>query len=304
MINFNSAISAIRDNNGFRPNHNDNSYYRVYTIQGYKPIQIRISNHGTHLWTWLDRRYAPSSSINICIVFAENGSTQSDCKIKKILKRGFEVIQYVYNCNILDLNDISLINGAIQNICKNGTYIDPLNNTEKASQKQILKTLNESVGIAANNNNSVEENKNRQYMKQTIKLKESELKRMIYESVRKMISELDWRTYHSAGNKALDRDWEEPRDDDYWERRADNFYGKAEKAFKKKHGIDLSDVTLGQNTSADNDDNYWNAMEDWEDYASDRSQYVNGKGWTKNESKLRKMIGECVRMALKGKRIV
>ena len=54
MIDFETAIATIRDNNGFVPNHYDDSYYRVYnTSKGI--IQVRISNHGTHLWTWVKK---------------------------------------------------------------------------------------------------------------------------------------------------------------------------------------------------------------------------------------------------------
>ena len=38
-------------------------------------------------------------------------------------------------------------------------------------------------------------------MKQTIKLKESELKRLIAESVKGVINELDWKTYQNAAKK-------------------------------------------------------------------------------------------------------
>lgn len=60
MLDFNEIIEDIRDNGGFYSNSKEDSFYRVYKTQGFKPIQVRISNHGTHLWTWIDRNYDPS----------------------------------------------------------------------------------------------------------------------------------------------------------------------------------------------------------------------------------------------------
>ena len=51
MLDFNEIIEDIRDNGGFYSNSKEDSFYRVYKTQGFKPIQVRISNHGTHLWT-------------------------------------------------------------------------------------------------------------------------------------------------------------------------------------------------------------------------------------------------------------
>ena len=46
---------------------------------------------------------------------------------------------------------------------------------------------------------------NKNNMKQTIRLTESKLRKFIAETVRETLNELDWRTYASAANKALDR---------------------------------------------------------------------------------------------------
>ena len=51
MIDSNIAIELIRRNGGFKSNSNDSSYYRTYTIEGNRPLQARISNHGTWLET-------------------------------------------------------------------------------------------------------------------------------------------------------------------------------------------------------------------------------------------------------------
>lgn len=145
MINFNTAINLVKRNGGFNPNQREDSYYRTYTIQNSKPIQVRVSNHGTHLWTWVDRNYDPTKAINISIVFSENGYHNSNIQVDMDLKyrdkegksiiigqrQSYEVIQYVYNCQLLDNNDIAFINQAIQLICQNKKYINPLAKTLK-----------------------------------------------------------------------------------------------------------------------------------------------------------------------------
>ena len=72
MIDFNTAIELIRRNGGFKPNRRDTSYYRTYTMEDSRPMQARVSNHGTWLWTWYDKDYDPSYAINFCIVFGNN----------------------------------------------------------------------------------------------------------------------------------------------------------------------------------------------------------------------------------------
>ena len=152
MIDYNEAIRAIKDNNGFKPNKKEDSFYRTYTIQNSRPIQIRISNHGTHLWTWYDKDYDPSYAINICVVFSEDGSHSSDTTVDTRIKdeqgniigerKPFEVKQFVYNCQNLDNNDAALINMEIQNTWKNGGYQDPLAGTPKQANVIPLRTNN------------------------------------------------------------------------------------------------------------------------------------------------------------------
>jgi hypothetical protein len=87
MINFDIAVDTIRDNHGFTPNSHDSSYYRTFTVEGCKSLQVRISNHGTHLWTWYDREYDPSATINYCIVFSED--FKHDSNISVDIRKGY-----------------------------------------------------------------------------------------------------------------------------------------------------------------------------------------------------------------------
>ena len=195
MIDFSQAVQAISDNGGFKSNAQDTSFYRVYTTQGSKPIQVRVSNHGTHLWTWYDRNYNPSASINICIVLSQNGenntNTSVDMRIKdeqgKVIgeRKPFEVTQYVYNCQELNNNDAALINQAVLNIWRNGSFTDPLVNTPK---KVLVQRLQPTPKQNTENNQETNENKiiNK---KQVIRLTESQFHQIVKESVKQILRE-------------------------------------------------------------------------------------------------------------------
>ena len=66
-------------------------------------------------------------------------------------------------------------------------------------------------------------------MKKTIRLTESDLHRVIKESVKQCLTELDWKTYQNAAEKAYDR----YLDNDDWKEadRADAFADAAERSF-------------------------------------------------------------------------
>lgn len=156
MVDFENAIAVIRDNNGFMPNEKDSSYYRTYTTQGSKPLQIRVSNHSTHLWTWYDKQYDPSYAINISLVYSETGEYESNTLVDMEItneedsvigeRKPFEVIQYVYNCQLLDKRDSALINQSTQNIWKNKGFSDPLAGSPKHAKVMRLKP-NEPIDV-------------------------------------------------------------------------------------------------------------------------------------------------------------
>lgn len=191
MIDFNTAIELIRRNGGFKPNRRDTSYYRTYTMEDSRPMQARVSNHGTWLWTWYDKDYDPSYAINTCVVYSENGEDKSDVSVDMEIKdeegnvvgerKSFEVTQYVYNCKILDDNDAALINQAVQNIWQNKGFKDPLANTHKHAKVMILRP-NETPEI-------ITETKYTNMNKKQIRLTESDLKQIVKESVNKILSE-------------------------------------------------------------------------------------------------------------------
>lgn len=78
-------------------------------------------------------------------------------------------------------------------------------------------------------------------MKKTIRLSESDLHRVIKESVRQCLTELDWKTYASAADKARER-YENsplPKSRKEWDR-AREFDAAASRELSDKHGRNLS----------------------------------------------------------------
>ena len=194
MVDFKQTINLIRQNNGFKPNKREDSFYRTYTIQNNRPIQVRISNHGTHLWTWYDKDYDPSYAINICVVFSKDGSHSSDTTVDTWIKdeqgnvigerKPFEVKQFVYNCQILDENDAGLINAEIQNTWKNGGFNDPLAGTPKHANVVLLKTNQDT-----DNDNTDIKTENIMKNKRTYRLTENKLRGVIREAVKSALRE-------------------------------------------------------------------------------------------------------------------
>ena len=138
MVDFEQAIRLIKDNCGFTPNEYDDSFYRVYkTSKGV--VQVRVSNHGTHLWTWVKNAPVnPSQCIaNICIVLSVDGKHDSSVQVASNKYRNndnnpsgepydFEVIQYVYNCTMLSKKNAAIINKMVMEIPQKVRFIDPL----------------------------------------------------------------------------------------------------------------------------------------------------------------------------------
>ncbi len=71
-------------------------------------------------------------------------------------------------------------------------------------------------------------------MKQVIRLTESDLHRVIKESVRQIISELDWRTYQSAYEKSNNNP-----------QRASKFRQAADNAFNRENAYGMTNIPFG-----------------------------------------------------------
>lgn len=166
MVNFTECIEDIRTNHGFKHNSHDDSFYRTYQVEGGKFLQLRVSNHGTYLCTWIEKDYDPSLALsNISIVFTEDGKCESNTAVDMgDKKRSYKVIQYIYNCAVLDNNDILRINNRMYDIITNRGYIDPLSDNETKKAKVYTLEPNQkpqllTQPIQENNNKQINTNK-------------------------------------------------------------------------------------------------------------------------------------------------
>jgi hypothetical protein len=196
MVDFNVAISTIKDNNGFVSNDKDDSFYRTYLTKGAKPIQVRISNHGTHLWTWdKNGEYIPSYAINICVVLSPNGEVDSNTVVdmnvydnaRNIVgqKKDYEVIQYVYNCTNLNAEEVHKINETIINIPTTRNFIDPfrMDGVKRANVYRLKPNQKPQLLTQPIQENNKYTNKN------IMKITEKQLRKIIKESVQSVLRE-------------------------------------------------------------------------------------------------------------------
>ena len=197
----------------FIPNKNGDSFYLLRKRSGnLLPTQIRLSNHGTYLNTWVDRdelgesveRINPAFCLNISIVFVDEGEDLTkDCKGmpncdgceiepckpqtfegQDELGRPFTVTQFVYKSKFIRRRYINGLTKALMEASVNGKFIDPLVNLYRAAKGKELHSQTK----LQNNNNIKTENYMRNN-KRTIKLSESDLHRVIKESVRRILNE-------------------------------------------------------------------------------------------------------------------
>ena len=143
-----------------------------YGISAYGGNAIRIADHCTYMQTWVDRG-TWNAPIRLDVVIEEE-STQAVTQVKK--GYDFTIVEFVYNITDVDTQNARTIAYDIRNVINGNQYA---NNAR--GERRALKSTH-------NSNENKQYNKNRN-MKQTIKLRESELKRMIAESVKRVLNE-------------------------------------------------------------------------------------------------------------------
>ncbi len=205
----------------FIPNTKGDSFYLISNRgEGLQPTQIRLSNHGTYLETWCDRnelgdsveRLNPALCVNISIVFVDEGEDLTkDCKGmpncegceiepckpqtfegQDQIGRPFTVIQYVYSSKCIRRKYINGLTKAIAEASTKGKYIDPLADLYRAAKE---KEFHSSTKLQ---NNKGLKPENKQYKRNTnmnkklIKLTESDLHRIVKESVNRILREASY----------------------------------------------------------------------------------------------------------------
>ena len=211
LIKYKTLCSKFANASNFLSNTKGDSYYSIQKRNQKNPVQIRLSNHGTFLKTWIDREELsdsktrlldPSSCFNISIVFIDDNTNittqcvgQNNCDNCTItpcqpqtfqgqneLGKPFTVKQYVYKSSSINSRNLNGIVKAIMEARFRGEYIDPLLTTAKrASQKEL--TSQPQQPIQENNNKQINTNKT------VMKINESQLRKIIKENVKKVLNE-------------------------------------------------------------------------------------------------------------------
>lgn len=132
----------------------------------------------------------------------------------------FVVRQYVYNCAVLDTNDINVIISASKKLIVDGVYTDPFEEdgtkhaiiyrekTNEPPKDVTAKTLKKHRAAKKKREQHTDNNQElntEQYMnKKLIRLTESDLHKIVKESVNRILSEIDLIPNQSGGMRIAD----------------------------------------------------------------------------------------------------
>ena len=195
-------------------------YLRTKDPNNPPPKYFRGSDHHITHASLLLNKWKPWNSINISIEFNEprykaNGKRKKNVWKQEVFQnekgtiQPFDVDVYEYTAANLDEPDIPIIFEAIKNFVFTGSYTDPFaNNPQKAakythSPALIIPRVSTNISVDKNGNyirangdgvDYISENKNincnRNMNKKLIRLTESDLHRIVRESVNKVLNEI------------------------------------------------------------------------------------------------------------------
>ena len=109
------------------------SAYGIFDTRDGKRVIIRVADHGTYLFHWAEKNSGLdlSQTANYAITFKESIGIIHNTKISGTTAPVFIIRQYVYDCSLLDNNDVALILEAILKLVDEGVYSDPFIETPK-----------------------------------------------------------------------------------------------------------------------------------------------------------------------------
>ena len=127
------------------------SAYGVFETKRGKKVIVRAADHGTYLFHWTDRNVGVdlSQSANYAITFKDSIEITHRTNIRGVNPPVFVVRQYVYDCSLLDGNDMETILGAILKLIDDGTYSDPFIDMPKHAIIWREETNKQPVNITA-----------------------------------------------------------------------------------------------------------------------------------------------------------
>ena len=192
-------------------------YVTFIPPKGNKVIKIRLSDHPSSPQEWGEKELTglPNRRYSIVTFSKKSMPNESNQGIKELEWKNYiaqNIPTYEKTFNRYYLNEtFETLKEILLSIYKGGC---PEDNTIK-------------INLA--------ENCNKNMNKKLIRLTESDLHRIVRESVNNVLTELDWKTYMNAAKK----DWENGN-----EERAERFAAAAEDAFNKEFGHDELDDEL------------------------------------------------------------
>lgn len=168
---------------------------------------LRASNHHPSMVNMVKGGKKPWNTTNICVEFYEpiigkNGKIKRNKFKTTVLQNSkgniqpFSVDVYEYEAKLLDIADIPTIYNAIVSFINNGTYMDPLTSTNKAAK--VISRTAKIVNRKPSNNTetsqlstsaTISKSNSKNLNCNTIKLKESDLRCIISEAIKRIIKD-------------------------------------------------------------------------------------------------------------------
>ena len=228
---------------------NESKFGNSYSPQNmFKPLHVKgvvylVDKQGNiirglndnEVYPYLKAKKEPSGVIALRKMGADEERIQEYIRRIKELKfsyRNFEANSILYIVATVNGEKIIYINDNLKR-CVDDININPQDFIAVAKDR-YKKDLQQIQEMILNNKKTIKENKHLM-SKKLVRLTESDLHRIIKESVNNILTELDWKTYQSAAEKTYDND-------DY--DRAEKFADAATNSFNKDFGYEEFDDNL------------------------------------------------------------
>ena len=240
MIKASVAYEMMEKSLHLIPSHESTSTYLsaygVFNLESGDCVAVRAANHGTFLYNWLKMQDKPFNvdlltSANIAITFldgsipfSQNNNIEMDNGAEPPV---FVVRQYVYNCAVLDANDINVIISASKKLIVDGVYTDPFEEdstkhaiiyrekTNEPPKDVTTKTLKKHRAAKKkkeqqqHTDNDYQELNTEEYMnKKLIRLTENDLHKIIKEVTSKVLNDdysIFYNTFMEYANSLVDQ---------------------------------------------------------------------------------------------------
>ena len=198
-----------------------------------------------------------------------------------------EMLYIIRNCKLSKSSNCRFVVAQV-NLDGSRIYWDQKNNNLNATNGDnhiSAKEYETSLGNAINQLQPMKlKTENKQYKSNTnmnkklIRLTESDLHRIVKESVNQVLTELDWKTYANAARKRYDNAYADNsgRATNQQELEKGNQLSQAaNNAFQKQHG----GTTINTASQPQQAGYYDPAKNDYQNYMNGKSKYIQGQGW-------------------------